>query len=169
MSSKFSTKREIVYTKGEARPREIFTILDKTGSVVHKTVRPLLVLFRVQDIVKMIVGATLIAIPLSYTQEAWVLAEELHIFNIFILWIISFVFIVSFMYFNIYRHHLSGHVFEFIKRVIGLYLISFCVSAIFLTAIDKVPWSFDLILSIKRILLVAIPASISAAITDLFK
>ena len=163
------TERELIYPKGANRPREIVTITDKAGNVLHKTIKPIMLLFKMRDVVQMIVGATLLAIPLAYTAETWILGEELGIYNVLALWVLSIIFISLFMYHNIYRNHFKSHIFEFVKRIIGVYIIAFCVVAIFLTIIDKAPWSTDLILTIKRIIIISVPASLSAAVTDLFK
>lgn len=168
MTDDMFSKREIVYTKGD-RPREIFTITDKAGNVIHKTITPLMVLFRPHDLIQVIVGAFILAVPLAYTEETWRLGEELGTMNIIALAIMSITFISLFVFYNIYRHHFKAHKWDFVKRVISIYVIAFCVVAVFITVIDKAPWSTDFILAIKRVIIAAVPASMSAAVADMVK
>jgi uncharacterized membrane protein len=65
--------------------------------------------------------------------------------------------------------HLAKHKLEFVKRVLGIYLISFGVAALFLTVIERAPWEIDAILAVKRSIIVAFPASLSAAVVDMIK
>jgi uncharacterized membrane protein len=64
---------------------------------------------------------------------------------------------------------LKGYVIDFIKRVIGTYVISLLVVALILTLIDKCPWGIDNALAIKRIILVAFPAAMSGTLSDTIK
>ena len=64
---------------------------------------------------------------------------------------------------------MKGYVTDFIKRVIGTYLISLLVVALILTLIDKCPWGIDNALAIKRIILVAFPAAMSGTLSDTIK
>lgn len=87
------------------------------------------------------------------------------------LWLaaISLLFIGTFVYFNFYRFHLKGYALEFIKRVSSIYLVAFVVVGILLTIIEKCPWGVDNVLAVKRIVVVAFPASMSAAVSDMLK
>jgi uncharacterized membrane protein len=49
------------------------------------------------------------------------------------------------------------------------YVISLLVVAGFLTMIQKAPWEADLLLALKRTIIVAFPASMSATISDIIK
>ena len=166
---KTSTKKEVVYIPGR-RPREILTILDTdSGDVLERIVTPLRVLFHLRDVVQIIVGASLLAIPLSFTEEVWNLGETLPVFNIVALAGLAFVFISLFTYYNVYQHHLKNHYYEFVARVIVTYIISALVVALFMTLIDRAPWATDLSLALKRVCVVLLPASMSAVIADMVK
>jgi uncharacterized membrane protein len=60
-------------------------------------------------------------------------------------------------------------VFRYCKRVLAIYLFSLFVVALLLTLIQKCPWGTDNLLALKRILIVAFPASMSAAVSDTLK
>lgn len=117
----------------------VVPISDKSGKIISYVLKPFMVEFRPRDAFQVIVGASLLAIPVTLTEEAWNLGEKLPLLNVLLLGVISILFISSFVYFNIYRFHLKGNVFEFIKRVICTYLLSLAVVAIVLTIIQKCP------------------------------
>jgi uncharacterized membrane protein len=144
-------------------------VLDSTGKVVHYVTTPLMVELKPRDIMQIVVGASILAIPVGFTEETWNLGERLPLTNILALAIISFVFIALFVYFNFYRFQLKNYVFEYIKRVIAIYVLSLIVVGILLTLIEKCPWGVDNIVALKRIIIVAFPSSMSAAISDTLK
>ena len=122
-----------------------------------------------RDIMQIIVGASILAIPVGFTEETWNLGERLPLNNILALAIISMVFIALFVYFNFYRFQLKGYVFDYIRRVVAIYALSLIVVGILLTLIEKCPWGVDNILALKRMIIVAFPSSMSAAISDTLK
>lgn len=144
-------------------------ILDSTGKVVNYVTTPLMVELKPRDIMQIIVGASILAIPVGFTEETWNLGERLPLNNVLALAVISLVFIALFVYFNFYRFQLKGYVFEYIKRVVAIYAISLIVVGILLTLIDKCPWGTDNLLALKRMIIVAFPSSMSAAISDTLK
>lgn len=117
-------------------------VLDSTGKVVSYVTTPLMVELKPRDIMQIIVGASILAIPVGFTEETWNLGERLPFSNILALAIVSCVCIALFVYFNFYRFQLKGYVFEYIKRVIAIYVLA---------------------------LIVAFPSSMSAAISDTLK
>jgi uncharacterized membrane protein len=144
-------------------------VLDSTGKVVSYVTTPLMVELKPRDIMQIIVGSSILAIPVGFTEETWNLGERLPLNNVLALGIISLVFIALFVYFNFYRFQLKNYVFEYIKRVIAIYVLSLIVVGILLTLIEKCPWGVDNIVALKRIIIVAFPSSMSAAISDTLK
>ena len=144
-------------------------IVDNTGKIISHTITPFMVEFRPRDLMQVIVGASVLAVPVAFTEETWKLGEELALKNVLLLGGISLLFIAMFVYFNFYRFHLKNHVFEYIKRVIATYFCSFILVGILLTIIQRCPWNTNSILAIKRIIIVAFPASMSASISDTIK
>jgi len=144
-------------------------VLDSTGKVVSYVTTPLMVELKPRDIMQIIVGASILAIPVGFTEETWNLGERLPFSNILALAIISLVFIALFVYFNFYRFQLKGYVFEYIKRIVAIYALALIVVGILLTLIEKCPWGVDNILALKRMIIVAFPSSMSAALSDTLK
>jgi uncharacterized membrane protein len=118
---------------------------------------------------QVIVGASILAVPVAFTEETWTLGSQLPLRNVVGLSAVSMLFIALFVYFNFYRFNFKGHVFEYCKRVVAIYLVSLIVVGLILTIIRKCPWGSDNLLAIKRILIVAFPASMSAAVSDTLK
>lgn len=147
----------------------IIPIVDESGKIIQRIVKPLMVELQFKDIIQIFVGATLLAIPMAYTEETWKLGETLPILNVAILAALSIVFIAIFVYANFYRYYLEGFVFEYVKRVIAIYLISLFVVGFLMTVIQQCPWGIDNVLALKRIVIVALPASMSAVAADAIK
>ncbi len=126
-------------------------------------------IFYPRDVLQVIVGASILAIPVGYTEETWHLGETLPLPNVLGFLIISILFIAAFTYYNYYRHSFRKHQNEFYKRVVVTYIFSFIIVAIILTLIQKAPWQMDYLLAFKRVIIVSFPASMSAAIADIVK
>jgi uncharacterized membrane protein len=124
---------------------------------------------RLKDVIQIIVGATLLAIPMAFTEETWKLGNSLPNKNVAMLSFISIFFVAIFVYVHFYRYYLKGFVFQYIKRVISIYFISLLVVGILMTIIQQCPWGMDNILAVKRIIIVSLPASMSAVATDAIK
>lgn len=146
--------------------QELIVLKDIDGNIIQKFLQPLMVEMYPRDIMQVIIGSTLLAIPVSFTQEVWDLGAELALTKILLLGLVSMIFISSFIYYNFYKNHLTGHVFDFIKRILLTYIFSFLIATCVLLLIDKAPWGIDNILALKRTILVAFPASMSAAVAD---
>ena len=148
---------------------KVTSFTDNTGKVFQAAVTPFMVELRPRDVLQIIVGASILAIPVGLTEEVWVLGNELPILNVCILSIITLLFIALFVYFNFYRFYLKDHVWEYIKRVVVTYLLSLIIVGILLTIINKCPWGIDNMVAIKRIIIASFPASMSATLSDTFK
>jgi uncharacterized membrane protein len=147
----------------------VVPILDSAGKVLDYTLKPLMVEFRPRDLMQVIVGAAILAVPVAFTEETWRLGETLPLRNVLILSAVSLLFIALFVYFNFYRFAFKGHELEYGKRVASIYVFSLIVVGALLTVIQKAPWTTDTLLAVKRMLIVAFPASMSAAVSDAFK
>lgn len=147
----------------------VIPIVDKTGAIVQRVVKPLMVEFRAKDLIQTMVGASILAIPAAYTEEAWNLGESLPTINIAGISSISLLFIAIFVYYNFYRNYLSEFIGQYFVRVLCTYLVAICVVALLLTLVNQCPWGEDNLLALKRIIVVAFPASMSATVTDALK
>lgn len=160
--------REIIRVAGKLR--EIVTIRDEQGNVVQKLIQPLMLEFHPKDVLQVMIGASILAIPVGFTEETWRLGEALPLNNVLAFLFLSVLFVSTFVYYNYYRNHpLKKHWVEFVKRVSSTYIISFLVVAVLMALIQKAPWTTDWLLAFKRTTLVAFPASMSAAVADTIK
>jgi uncharacterized membrane protein len=147
----------------------VVPIKDATGKILDYALKPLAVEFRPRDLLQVVVGSTILAIPIAFTEETWNLGVELPVLNVLALALLSILFISLFVYFNFYRFNFKGHGFEYLKRVVATYATALIVVGAILTIIQRCPWGQDAVLSLKRIMIVAFPASMSATISDVIK
>lgn len=145
---------------------KVIPIVDSAGKVVQVVARPLMVELRRRDIMQILVGASLLSIPVGFTEEVWGLGERLPTANIALLGVASIGFVALFVYYNFYRELFRQYWFDFIKRVLAIYLLSLIVVAALLSVIQVAPWGVDNLLAIKRVVIVTFPASMSAALSD---
>jgi uncharacterized membrane protein len=147
----------------------IVPIFDSAGKAIHYAITPIMVEFHPRDLLQVIVGASILAVPVAFTEETWRLGKKLPLRNVLGLSLLSLIFIGLFVYFNFYRRMLRDHVWQYIERILAIYLFSLLVVGILLTLIEQCPWGVDDLLAMKRILIVGFPASMSAAISDALK
>jgi len=167
MIEKLKTTREIIKVGGLLK--ELLVIKDEGGKVLHKTLSPFMVEFHLRDAFQVIIGAAILSIPISFTGEVWDLGEKLPLNNIFGILLMSLLFISAFVYFNFYKGNIKGNSFEFLKRIVFTYLLSFGVVAILMTLIQQAPWEKNWVLALKRVIIVAFPASMSGTLVDTIK
>ena len=146
--------------------QEIAIKIKNKEGVIKKIFNPEVIEFYFWDVAQVIVGATILAIPVGFTEEVWRLGMELPLVNVIMFLLISILFISSFVYYAYFNKRIKTHWNYFLRRVFGTYLLSFIVVAILLTLIQKAPWTTDWLLAFKRTVLVTFPASMSAAVAD---
>ncbi len=149
--------------------QKITSFVDKSGHVVQFAMSPFMVELRLRDIMQIVVGSALLAIPVAFTEEVWDLGSKLPLNNVLYLSIMSLTMISLFVYFNFYRFHIKNNVFNYIKRVLATYFLSLIVCATILTIIQQCPWETNYLLAIKRTVIVAFPASLMATVADIIK
>ena len=147
----------------------VIPLFDNSGKVISYALKPFMVEFKLRDLMQVIVGASILAVPVAFTEETWVLGDKLPLENVLLLSGLSLLFISGFVYFNFYRYNFKSNIFEYFKRVVSIYVFSLLVVGMILTIIQKAPWQVDYLLAIKRVLIVAFPASMSAAVSDTLK
>jgi len=147
----------------------VVPITDATGNVVNHFLKPIMVEFRPRDLMQVIVGASVLAVPVAFTEETWKLGEELPLLNVLTLSGLSVVFIGLFVHLNFYRYMFKEHILEYVKRVLSIYFFSLIVVGLLLTIIQRCPWGVDHMIAVKRVLIVAFPASMSASLSDAIK
>ncbi len=164
---KLRSTKEIISVLGH--PSELVTVFDKKGKVLHKMIKPVMVRFYPRDVMQVIVGASILAIPVAFTEETWRLGETLPLQNVLGLLFVSLVFISSFVYYNYYRGQMKRHWPEFVKRVVVTYFVSFLVVSALLTLIQRAPWDSAPLVAFSRAAIVSFPASMSASVADMIK
>lgn len=145
---------------------ETLTINDDDGNPVQNFDVPLKVELKLQDILEIMVGASILAVPVAFTEEVWTMGDELEWGRVALLNLVAVAFMGSFIYFKSYRQHLKMYRFEFYKRVLSTFLISVLIVGLLLTIVDKCPWYTDFGLAMKRVLIGSFPAAMSATVTD---
>ena len=122
--------------------------------------------FSLKDVVEISIGAIILALPISVTEEVWQLGSELAPWRTAIISVASILLVAFFGFYKFYHGSLQGKATEFITRVFTVYFIANLVALIGLLIIDKLPLVEDPMVAINRIILVAFPASFSATIVD---
>jgi len=141
----------------------------KGEGVIQTLVKPIIPEFKLKDVLQIIIGASILAVPIGFTQETWDLGITMPLLNVLGLLALSVVFISLFTYYQ-YHHKREGqHTHLLVKTIVGTYALSFVAVALILGLIQKTPWNIDALLAFKRIVIVAFPASMSAAIADTLK
>jgi uncharacterized membrane protein len=144
---------------------KIYPVKDNAGKVIHYLAKPLKVELRHRDLAQILVGASVLAIPVGFTEEVWTLGAKLPIWNVVVLALISIVFIALYVYFTFYRDLFHQFRSEYVKRVISIYLLSLMVVAVLMTILQIAEWN-DSTVAIKRIVIIAFPASMGAAVSN---
>jgi uncharacterized membrane protein len=124
--------------------------------------------FNFEDASQIFVGAFALAVPISFTQDAWLLGETLPIANLMMLFVLSLLFLSGYTYESVFQRNIKGRVWLFTARIIIAYLITVMVVALTLFCINKLPLFDDPITALRRIIVIAMPASMGAIIVDSF-
>ena len=119
---------------------KIVEIKDSSGKIIQTVISPFMVELRPKDVLQIIVGATILAIPVGLTEETWILAQQLKISSVALLGALSIIFIAMFVYFNFYRFNIKGYFWQYVKRVVVTYGLSLFIVGVLLTIIEKCPW-----------------------------
>jgi len=121
---------------------------------------------RLNDVAEIILGAVLIGFPVAVTEEVWTISEELALGRVLYICLGSIAILAWFVFFIFYHGKLKGSVGQFTMRVLLAYLITLFAVASILFAIDQLPLLDDPAVAIKRMIIVALPASFAATVID---
>ncbi|RLL54313.1 DUF2391 family protein [Mariprofundus sp. EBB-1] len=124
--------------------------------------------FNMEDASQVFVGAFALAVPISFSEEAWRLGETLPFPNIMMLFVLSLLFLTIFTYQSVFQKNVKSRLFVFIFRIVIAYLMTALVVGLVLLCLDKLPLLDDPVTSIKRIIVITMPASMGAIIVDSF-
>jgi len=90
------TKTKVTIKRIGGYLHRVTQIVDSADKVISSVITPFQVELRPRDIFQIIVGSYLLAVPVAFTEEVWVLSEELPLRNIVYVAILSLFFIASF-------------------------------------------------------------------------
>ena len=151
----------------------IDTFVTASGKIVGRTMSPLMVKFEKKDVAQVFIGSLLFASPFMVTQEVWDLGAEIHTLNAIGIVLLSLLALVTLVYYTRYQkvRDLQGRIpkGEFVKRIFGTYIITLVIVGFLLATLERAPWLTDFDLSLKRTIIVSLPASLGGAVADLLK
>jgi uncharacterized membrane protein len=124
--------------------------------------------FNGEDASQIFVGAFALAVPISFSEEAWRLGETLPFFNLLMLFLLSVIFLGLYTYQSVFQNNISSRKTVFIFRIVIAYLMTALVVALVLFCLDKLPFLVDPLTSLKRIIVITMPASMGAIVVDSF-
>ncbi len=117
------------------------------------------------DVAEIVIGSSVLAFPVSVTEEVWTLSEVLPLGRVLHLSIWSVIFIGAFTYHRYFRGQLRDNVGRFVLRVGAVYVVTLASVASLLLALDKLT-TVETVVAVKRVVIVAFPASFAATIVD---
>ncbi|MBA5684409.1 DUF2391 family protein [Photobacterium damselae subsp. damselae] len=124
--------------------------------------------FNIEDASQIFVGAFALAVPVSFSEEAWYLGETLPVINLFMLFIFSILFLTLYTYESVFQHNIINRKLNFTFRVIIAYVITFLVVILVLFCINKFPLFTEPSIALKRTVIISMPASMGAIVVDSF-
>ena len=124
--------------------------------------------FNLEDASQIAIGAFALAVPISFSEEAWRLGESLPIPNLLLLFFLSITFLAFFAYESVFQGNVRHRTVVFILRIVMAYFIAALVVAFVLLALNKFPILSDPIIAINRLVVISMPASMGAIIVDSF-
>ena len=124
--------------------------------------------FNFEDASQIFVGSFALAVPISFSEEAWKLGETLPTANLLLLFLLSAVFLGFYTYESVFQKDIVARLPVFIFRIVIAYAMTALVVALVLTCLDKLPLLSDPIVSFKRVIVISMPASMGAIVVDSF-
>jgi uncharacterized membrane protein len=124
--------------------------------------------FNSEDASQVMIGAFALAVPISFSEEAWVLGETLPLTNLVLIVLLSFVFLSFFAYQSVFQGNIRYRITNYLMRIFIAYFIAACVVALVLAALGKLPLFESPDIAIRRLIVITMPASMGAIIVDSF-
>lgn len=124
--------------------------------------------FNVEDAGQVVIGAFALAVPISFSEEAWRLGETLPISNLIMVFCLSIAFLGLFAYGSVFQQNIRHRVPVFIWRIAIAYILAAIVVALILLSLNKLPILTEPLIALKRLIVIAMPASMGAIIVDSF-
>jgi len=124
--------------------------------------------FNLEDASQVAIGAFALAVPISFSEEAWLLGETLPVKNLIYISLLSVVFLSFFAYESVFQANIKYRVPVFISRILIAYTIAAIIVALILFSLDKFPLLSEPVIALKRLIVITMPASMGAIIVDSF-
>ncbi|MCL1090286.1 DUF2391 family protein [Shewanella profunda] len=124
--------------------------------------------FNIEDAIQVCVGAFALAVPIAFSEESWRLGETLPLLNIAMLFCLSLLFLGVFTYHSVFQQNIRARIPVFVFRIVVAYFLTALVVFLVLLCLDKLPFFEDPLTSIKRIIVITMPASMGAIVVDSF-
>lgn len=121
-----------------------------------------------EDISQLVIGAFVLAVPISFSEEAWMSAESLPLPNLCLVILLSIGFLALFAYQSLFQASIRKRVLVFLFRIAVAYLLTALIVGIVLLALNKLPLLVAPLVAVKRIILISMPASMGAIAVDSF-
>ena len=122
--------------------------------------------FNRQDAGQVTIGAFALAVPISFSEEAWRLGETLALHNLALTFLLSIFFLAFYAYDSVFQGRIRYRVPVFILRICIAYLIAALVVALVLYSLGKFPILSHTDIALKRLIIITMPASMGAIIVD---
>jgi len=124
--------------------------------------------FNLEDASQVAIGAFALAVPVSFSEEAWRLGETLPFTNLLVVFILSMTFLGFFAYESVFQGNIKYRVPVFLWRIAITYAITAIIVALVLLSLNKFPLLSDTLVAFKRLIVITMPASMGAIIVDSF-
>lgn len=124
--------------------------------------------FNLEDAIQVAIGAFALAVPISFSEEAWRLGETLPLLNLLFIFVLSMAFLSLYAYQGVFQANIKLRILTFVLHIIIAYLITALVVVLVLFALNKFPILFEPIVALKRLVVITMPASMGAIIVDSF-
>ncbi len=124
--------------------------------------------FNLEDASQVAIGAFALAVPISFSEEAWKLGETLPLTNLLMVFILSIAFLGIFAHEGVFQGNIKYRVPVFLWRIAIAYTITAIIVALVLFSLNKFPLLTDTLVAFKRLIIITMPASMGAIIVDSF-
>ena len=121
-----------------------------------------------EDIMQVVVGASALSVPVAFSEESWNLGRTLPLPNVVLLVVLSLLFINIYSFLSIFQGKVRHRLIAFLSRTFVDYFITLVIVMIVLLALNHMPLIAEPVVAIKRIFILAFPASMGAVVVDSF-
>ncbi|MDD2781358.1 DUF2391 family protein [Sulfuricurvum sp.] len=122
----------------------------------------------VEDLGQIALGAFMLAVPVSFSEEAWRMSETLPALNLLLVFMLSLLFLSIYAHYSVFQGNIENRTTVFFMRILIAYSITIVVVGLVLLSLNKLPMLEDPITAFKRLILIAMPASMGAIVVDGF-